>query len=99
MNTNQLAQNNESSEESKSNQLLIDTLLLGKENLHQGGFLLNNEKGSKHSKWSFGTKFSPFYSTSENLSASNNVPQSSEVRSITKNEKPNTGIDEKSWRL
>ena len=51
--------------EKGANQLLTDTLLLEKENLLEGGFLLQNEE-RKSSAWSFGTKFSPVFSMGDN---------------------------------
>jgi hypothetical protein len=95
LNTNQLAQNNQSQEEDLPNQLLIDTLLLEKENLHEGGFLLTEKKKSK-SNWSFGTKFSPVYSMAENSGSSSQLEQSESIKSSIKDERPDTKTTEKS---
>jgi len=94
LNTNQLAQNNKTQEEDTPNQLLIDTLLLEKENLHEGGFLLN-QKRDKQSNWSFGTKFSPVYSIAENSGSLNGDDQSQGLKSVTNSDKPDTKAVEK----
>ncbi|MCF6241819.1 MAG: PorT family protein [Bacteroidales bacterium] len=51
--------------EQQSNQLLTDTLLLRKENLHSEDFPSLKENNKKLSAWSFGTKFSPIFSVEE----------------------------------
>jgi len=93
-NTNQFAFNNKKSREKHSNQLLIDTLLLEKENLPEGGFLIA-QRNDKASKWSFGTKFSPVYSLAENSSNGSSVDQSSSLKSARDNSRPNTNAEEK----
>ncbi len=95
LNTNQLAYEDKSSEENIPNQLLIDTLLLGKENLHEGGFLFN-EKSKSKSNWSFGTKFSPVYSMAENNSDNSTVEQTRSLKGAVKDERPDTKTAEKS---
>ncbi len=95
LNTNQLAKNDQSQEENLPNQLLIDTLLLEKENLLEGGFLLI-EKSKSKSNWSFGTKFSPMYSMAENSGNSSQLEQQQSVKSSVKDERPDTKTTEKS---
>ncbi|GEM_PF-5558191 len=75
-----------------SNQLLIDTLLFEEGNLPEGGFLLF-KKTQKNSRWSFGTKFSPVYSMSDN--PVNEGDNNMTVKSAIRNEKPNTEVIEK----
>ena len=93
LNTNQLAQGKQDRKENTPNQLLIDTLLIEKENLQEGGFLLS-EKNEKRSSWSFGTKFSPVYSMAEN-SGSTDQSQSQSLKSAVNNDRPNTEAVEK----
>jgi len=80
--------------EIKSNQLLTDTLLLEKENLHQGGFLLQNEN-KKTSAWSFGTKFSPVISIGDNSSQENSNSGNKGVKSAIPSNRPNVNSEEK----
>lgn len=95
--TNHIAQNSENSEEKTPNQLLIDTLLIEKENLHKGGFLFENPK-QKKSRWSFGTKFSPIYTMAQNNAPSQtNEPVAySKSSTAVKSETPNTDAKNKS---
>lgn len=78
----------------KSNQLLTDTLLLEKENLHKGGFLLT-KKEDKLSSWSFGTKFSPLISVGDNLAKKNTSLSDQNVKSEIKPDKPELNSEEK----
>ncbi len=86
------------SSERKSNQLLTDTLLSEKENLHEGGFLLQNEK-KKNSAWSFGTKFSPVVSVGNNSATPNEVVESAPAKGGAKGavreSRPNVDSEEK----
>lgn len=93
-NTNQFAPFNKKSREKHSNQLLIDTLLLEKENLPEGGFLIA-KRNDKPSKWSFGTKFSPVYSMAENSNNSTTQDQAASLKSARDNSRPNTKAEEK----
>lgn len=80
--------------ERKSNQLLTDTLLLEKENLHEGGFLLKNEN-KKASAWSFGTKFSPVFLMGDNASQESSNVNNDGIKSAVKSDKPNVNSKEK----
>ncbi|RLD64737.1 MAG: hypothetical protein DRI95_10205, partial [Bacteroidetes bacterium] len=82
------------SRERKSNQLLTDTLLLEKENLHEGGFLLQNEE-KKSSAWSFGTKFSPVVSVGNSASNEINETSGSDVKGSIRSDKPDMNFEEK----
>ncbi|OQY00591.1 MAG: hypothetical protein B6I20_08515 [Bacteroidetes bacterium 4572_117] len=79
--------------EKKSNQLLTDTLLLEKENLLNGGFLLIAEK-KKVSGWSFGTKFSPVFALGD-ISTGGAQSNNSGVISGIKSDIPNLEAEEK----
>ncbi len=77
----------------KSNQLLTDTLLLEKENLPEGGFLLQKED-KKVSAWSFGTKFSPIFLIGNN-SSSEDANVNEGIKSSVKSNAPNVNAKEK----
>ncbi|MDF1549796.1 MAG: outer membrane beta-barrel protein [Bacteroidales bacterium] len=93
INTNQFAQDIPNRKEITANQLLIDTLL-EKENLQEGGFLLS-QKDEHSSRWSFGTKFSPVYSVADNSGQSANIEQSSSLKSVRIDDRPDTKSEEK----
>ncbi|MEN8121386.1 MAG: outer membrane beta-barrel protein [Bacteroidota bacterium] len=80
--------------ERKSNQLLTDTLLLEKENLHEGGFLLKNEN-KKLSAWSFGTKFSPVISMGDNASQESVNVNNDGIKSAVRSDQPDVNSEEK----
>jgi hypothetical protein len=80
--------------EKQSNQLLTDTLLLEKENLPEGGFLLT-EKKDKASAWSFGTKFSPVITVSDNAAKESSNINGRDIKSEIKSDKPKLNSEEK----
>lgn len=78
----------------RNNQLLTDTLLLEKENLHEGGFLLKNEN-KKASAWSFGTKFSPVFSIGDNASKESSDISNEGIKSSVRSDRPDVSSEEK----